>query len=93
MTRGTATTLNHVIAGRVVTGLGGAGITILVSVIPTGAVFSTKVAALGSNVMAGMVSPGRVAVLRSYFSVAVITGKSAGAPLGGLLADVIGWRW
>ena len=40
-----------------------------------------------------MVSPGRVAVLRSYVNVAAITGKSAGAPLGGLLADVIGWRW
>ena len=93
MTRGTAHELNQVIAGRLITGLGGAGMTVLVSAILTGAVLSTEVATLGSNLLAGIVSPGRVAVLRSYVSVAAITGKSAGAPLGGLLADLIGWRW
>ena len=41
----------------------------------------------------GIVSPGRVAVLRSYVNIAAVLGKSTGAPLGGFLADIIGWRW
>lgn len=51
------------------------------------------VAASDSNMIAGMVSPGRLAVLRSYVNLAAIMGRSAGAPLGGMLADVVGWRW
>ena len=36
---------------------------------------------------------GQTAVLRSYVNVAGISGRSCGAPLGGLLADAVGWRW
>lgn len=42
---------------------------------------------------AGIVSPGQVAVLRSYVNIAAVLGKSVGAPLGGFLADIIGWKW
>ncbi|OBT67636.1 hypothetical protein VE03_03825 [Pseudogymnoascus sp. 23342-1-I1] len=34
-----------------------------------------------------------VALLRSYIVIAANVGVSVGAPLGGMLADVIGWRW
>ncbi|KAL8669469.1 MAG: hypothetical protein Q9168_005942 [Polycauliona sp. 1 TL-2023] len=34
-----------------------------------------------------------VATWRSYVNVASTVGRSAGAPIGGLLADGIGWRW
>ena len=34
----------------------------------------------------------QVAVLRSYVTVVAIAGYSLGAPLGGILADVVGWR-
>lgn len=34
----------------------------------------------------------QVAVLRSYVTVVAIAGYSLGAPLGGILADFIGWR-
>ena len=34
----------------------------------------------------------QVAVLRSYVTVVAIAGYSSGAPLGGLLADLVGWR-
>ncbi|CAK7215872.1 hypothetical protein SEUCBS140593_002677 [Sporothrix eucalyptigena] len=34
-----------------------------------------------------------VATWRAYINVAATTGRSLGGPLGGWLADVIGWRW
>ncbi|BCR86287.1 uncharacterized protein ACHE_30274A [Aspergillus chevalieri] len=34
----------------------------------------------------------QVAVLRSYVTVVAIAGYSLGAPLGGILADLVGWR-
>ena len=34
----------------------------------------------------------QVAVLRSYVTVVAIAGYSLGAPLGGFLADLVGWR-
>lgn len=36
---------------------------------------------------------GQTALLRSYVNVAATSGRSLGAPLGGLLADCVGWRW
>lgn len=35
----------------------------------------------------------QVPVLRSYVSLGMGLGLSCGAPLGGVLADTIGWRW
>ena len=35
----------------------------------------------------------QVALLRSYVNLAAIMGRSLGAPVGGLLFDLIGWRW
>ncbi|KAL1902808.1 hypothetical protein Sste5346_000719 [Sporothrix stenoceras] len=34
-----------------------------------------------------------VATWRAYINVAATTGRSLGGPVGGWLADVIGWRW
>lgn len=34
-----------------------------------------------------------VAVWRSYSHIVATLGRSSGAPLGGLLADTVGWRW
>lgn len=34
-----------------------------------------------------------VASLRSYVNIAATTGRSLGGPVGGFLADTIGWRW
>lgn len=44
-------------------------------------------------VVADTSTHGQTALLRSYVNVAAICGRSLGAPLGGLLADCIGWRW
>jgi predicted MFS family arabinose efflux permease len=35
----------------------------------------------------------QVAALRSYVNIAATSGRSLGGPIGGLLADTIGWRW
>lgn len=34
-----------------------------------------------------------VASWQSYMNVIATVGRSIGGPLGGLLADTIGWRW
>lgn len=65
-----------VILGRVVSGLGAAGMTGLVSILIT-----------------DLVPLRDVASWRSYVNIAATTGRSVGGPLGGLLADTVGWRW
>ncbi|CAM1507734.1 Fc.00g045820.m01.CDS01 [Cosmosporella sp. VM-42] len=66
----------QVILGRVVSGSGGAGMTVLASVIITD------------------LAPIRdVASWQSYMNVIATVGRSLGGPLGGWLADTIGWRW
>jgi MFS family permease len=59
------------------------------------------VSGLGSSGMTSLVSilitdlvPLRdVATWRSYVNIAATTGRSIGGPLGGWLADTVGWRW
>ncbi|KAH7253279.1 major facilitator superfamily domain-containing protein [Fusarium solani] len=48
---------------------------------------------LTSLVITDLVPLREVAVWRSYVNVASTLGRSVGAPLGGWLADAIGWRW
>ncbi|KAI8650007.1 MFS domain-containing protein [Fusarium sp. Ph1] len=48
---------------------------------------------LTSLVITDLVPLREVAVWRSYINVASTLGRSVGAPLGGWLADAVGWRW
>ncbi|KAG0645632.1 Vacuolar membrane amino acid uptake transporter fnx2 [Hyphodiscus hymeniophilus] len=66
----------QVIAGRIVSGIGAAGMTVIVSILITDLVPLIQVAAW-----------------RSYVNVVATLGRSIGGPLGGLLADTMGWRW
>lgn len=68
-------TLFHFVAGRVITGVGGAGMRSLVS-----------------SLLVHLVPLRDVAVWRSWMYVMATFGRSVGAPLGGILADSIGWR-
>jgi predicted MFS family arabinose efflux permease len=34
-----------------------------------------------------------VASIRSYVNIVATTGRSLGGPIGGALADTVGWRW
>ncbi|KAF2434070.1 major facilitator superfamily transporter [Tothia fuscella] len=48
---------------------------------------------LVSLILLDLVPLREVASLRSYVNIAATTGRSLGGPIGGFLADTIGWRW
>ncbi|KAI9848175.1 MAG: hypothetical protein M1837_000849 [Sclerophora amabilis] len=73
---GLGQTMWQVIFGRAVAGIGGAGMTVIVSILIT-----------------DMVPVIEIAAWRSYVNVVATVGRSVGGPLGGFLADTIGWRW
>ncbi|KAG4413482.1 hypothetical protein IFR04_013383 [Cadophora malorum] len=73
---GIGQTMWQVIAGRVIAGLGAAGMTVIVSILIT-----------------DLVPLIQVASWRSYVNVVATIGRSIGGPLGGFLADTVGWRW
>ena len=68
--------MSQVLSGRMVSGLGGAGMTSLVSILIT-----------------DLVPVREIASWRSYVNIAGTMGRGLGAPIGGLLADLVGWRW
>lgn len=68
--------MSQVIFGRVISGAGSSGMTVLVSILIT-----------------DLLPIQDVAQWRSYVNIVATTGRSLGGPLGGWLADVIGWRW
>ncbi|KAH7033705.1 major facilitator superfamily domain-containing protein [Microdochium trichocladiopsis] len=74
---GLGQTMWEVILGRLISGSGGAGMTVLAAVIITG------------EFPPGALLPS----WQSYMNVIATIGRSIGGPLGGLLADTIGWRW
>jgi MFS family permease len=62
-----------------------------------GRILSGSVAAgmsvLVSLLITDLLSIREVATWRSLVNVAATTGRSLGGPLGGWLADLVGWRW
>ncbi|KAK0114280.1 hypothetical protein ONS95_013775 [Cadophora gregata] len=73
---GIGQSMSQVISGRVIAGLGAAGMTVIVSILIT-----------------DLVPLIQVASWRSYVNVVATIGRSIGGPLGGFLADTVGWRW
>ncbi|KAI9650714.1 hypothetical protein NHQ30_000737 [Ciborinia camelliae] len=73
---GLSQTMWQTVMGRAVAGIGGAGMSVMVSVL-----------------IVDIVPLIHVAAWRSYVNVVGTIGRSIGGPLGGLLADTIGWRW
>ncbi|KAF5622581.1 major facilitator superfamily domain protein [Fusarium tjaetaba] len=75
----------HVIGGRIITGIGGAGLMTMASIIITVAelLFSYS----------DIVPVRDLAVWRSYINLCMTLGRSLGGPLGGWLTDAVGWRW
>lgn len=54
---------------------------------------SSGMTALVSILIADLAPLRDVATWRSYVNVVATTGRSIGGPLGGWLADTVGWRW
>ncbi|OJD16219.1 hypothetical protein AJ78_03599 [Emergomyces pasteurianus Ep9510] len=73
---GLARNIGELIAARVLQGLGGGGMSTVVSII-----------------MSDVVPLRDRGVWQGILNVIWATGSAVGAPLGGILADYIGWRW
>lgn len=73
---GLAQDINQLIGARVVQGIGGGGMTTVVSIL-----ISDIVPLKDRGVWQGIIN------------IIYATGAGTGAPLGGILADSIGWRW
>lgn len=73
---GLSRTINQLIAARVFQGIGGGGMTTVVSIM-----FSDIIPLKDRGLWQGLIN------------VVYASGAGLGAPLGGFLADTIGWRW
>ncbi|KAJ9201200.1 hypothetical protein DTO021D3_6106 [Paecilomyces variotii] len=73
---GLARNINELIAARVFQGIGGGGMTTVVSIL-----------------MSDIVPLRDRGVWQGVINIIYATGSGTGAPLGGILADYIGWRW
>ncbi|KAF2021981.1 MFS general substrate transporter [Aaosphaeria arxii CBS 175.79] len=73
---GLARNMNELIAARAFAGIGGGGMTTVVSIL-----------------LSDVVTLRERGTWQGYVNIIYATGAAAGAPLGGLLADSIGWRW
>jgi MFS family permease len=73
---GLAQNMGQLIAARAFSGIGGGGMTTVVSIL-----------------LSDVVPLRERGKWQGYVNIIYATGASTGAPLGGLLADSIGWRW
>ena len=73
---GLARDINELIAARVFQGIGGGGMTTVVSIL-----------------MSDIIPLKDRGVWQGIINIIYATGGGSGAPLGGILADSIGWRW
>jgi multidrug resistance protein len=73
---GLAQNMGQLIAARAFSGIGGGGMTTVVSIL-----------------LSDMVPLRERGKWQGYVNIIYATGASTGAPLGGILADSIGWRW
>ncbi|CAI7592582.1 unnamed protein product [Penicillium manginii] len=81
--------------GRFLAGVGGSGMTDLLSVLINGGPFLIilKKRELELIFSQEVYDISEVATVRSYIIAAEIFAQGCGGPLGGLIADSIGWRW
>jgi MFS family permease len=73
---GLSRSMTELIVARAFAGIGGGGMTTVVSII-----------------ISDLVPLRERGKWQGYLNIAYATGAASGAPLGGILADSIGWRW
>jgi MFS family permease len=95
MSSGASLSILQLVLSRVLAGTSGAGILVMASVIITGSLLCVLyLQSLGSLQLALDMTPvDEVALYRGYQNVVNIAGRSLGGPIGGFLADTVGWRW
>lgn len=91
--RGMSASMSMLMVARFFTGVGGSGLVDVISILLNGRCYLESCQGQFSDQAADLVSPSRVAVLRSYLAVAATLGISSGGPIGGLLTQTVGWRW
>jgi MFS family permease len=78
--------------GLVLVGVGRSMGMLIVGRVVSGA-GASGMTALVSILITDLVPLREVASWRAYVNVVATTGRSMGGPVGGLLADTVGWRW
>jgi MFS family permease len=78
--------------GMVLVGAGQSMSTLIIGRVISGA-GSSGMTSLVSILITDLVPLRDVATWRSYVNIVATTGRSIGGPLGGWLADTVGWRW
>tara|TARA_R110002003_G_scaffold48_30_gene4201 strand:- start:4811 stop:6274 length:1464 start_codon:yes stop_codon:yes gene_type:complete len=78
--------------GMVLVGAGQSMSTLIIGRVISGAA-SSGMTSLVSILITDLVPLRDVATWRSYVNIVATTGRSIGGPLGGWLADTVGWRW
>ncbi|KAF2755071.1 MFS general substrate transporter [Pseudovirgaria hyperparasitica] len=73
---GLARDINELIAARALAGIGGGGMTALVSIL-----------------LSDIVTLRERGKWQGYINIIYASGAATGAPVGGILADYVGWRW
>lgn len=91
---GLGQSIQQVIVGRLIAGVGGAGVNCLVAIVIAGKQFSKSLYPHTLTCESLDMMPIReVASWRGYVNIAATSGRSLGGPIGGFLTDTIGWRW
>jgi MFS family permease len=78
--------------GLVLVGVGRSMTTLIIGRVISGA-GSSGMTSLVSILITDLVPLRDVAPWRSYVNIVATTGRSIGGPLGGWMADTVGWRW
>lgn len=76
------------VASRMVAGMGGGGLNVLVRISPL-AVTDRK----GTVILSDIIPLKRRGTFQGYMNIVFASGTSLGGPVGGIMADVFGWRW
>ncbi|PWY78349.1 multidrug resistance protein Fnx1 [Aspergillus heteromorphus CBS 117.55] len=78
--------------GCIISGIGPSMTTIILGRAISG-IGGAGTMAMGSIIITDIVPRRDVAHWRAYVNIAMTLGRSAGGPIGGWLADTVGWRW
>jgi MFS family permease len=78
--------------GMALTGTGQSMLVLIIGRVVSGA-GSSGMTSLVSILITDLVPLRDVATWRSYVNIIATTGRSVGGPLGGWMADTVGWRW
>ncbi|KAL0958454.1 hypothetical protein HGRIS_000596 [Hohenbuehelia grisea] len=90
---GLARNMTELICARAFAGIGGGGMTTIVSIIMSDIVPLRSRGTWQGRIREKYMSKSAYHNIKGVLNIVFATGSATGAPLGGFLADSIGWRW